>query len=241
MCGHLPGRAAGAALTGLRVLLVTDVVARTAEMFGVTVLTAVVTGAAGDDGAAPRAGDIAALGIRPAPAWPDDQEAGRHLGGPPGVHVTGPAPASDPDSGGIVVGVGGVREAGRGGAGAPADGIGLAGAPDPLAVRFALLSVPADQPVILTAAAVADAASTLRQWRLLVAGWAEEPSRPMPAAVRERLREALGGLRTRTALDLLADLAADEATPPGAKFETFAYADLVLGLELVRDIGGPRP
>jgi hypothetical protein len=32
-------------------------------------------------------------------------------------------------------------------------------------------------------------------------------------------------------------LAADETVPPGLRFETFVYADRVLGLDLPRDIG----
>jgi hypothetical protein len=38
---------------------------------------------------------------------------------------------------------------------------------------------------------------------------------------------------------LLNGLAADEAVLPGSRFETFVYADRVLGLDLPRDIGRP--
>jgi hypothetical protein len=36
---------------------------------------------------------------------------------------------------------------------------------------------------------------------------------------------------------LLSGLAADETVPPGPRFETFVYADRVLGLNLPGDIG----
>ena len=39
------------------------------------------------------------------------------------------------------------------------------------------------------------------------------------------------------ALDVLVNLESDGEAPAGAKFETFAFADRVLGLELVREIG----
>jgi cysteinyl-tRNA synthetase len=56
-----------------------------------------------------------------------------------------------------------------------------------------------------------------------------------------RLRAALDeDLDTPTALVTLADLEKDPDVAPGAKFETFAWADRVLGLDLVRDVGRPR-
>jgi cysteinyl-tRNA synthetase len=51
-------------------------------------------------------------------------------------------------------------------------------------------------------------------------------------------------LDTPAALRVLRALEKDAEIPPGAKFETFAYADQLLGLELARDIGrepAPRP
>jgi hypothetical protein len=38
-------------------------------------------------------------------------------------------------------------------------------------------------------------------------------------------------------LALLRDLADDDSVPAGARFETFLYADRILGLDLPRDIG----
>jgi hypothetical protein len=39
------------------------------------------------------------------------------------------------------------------------------------------------------------------------------------------------------ALEWLARLAADGEIPPGSKFETFAYLDRLLGLDLAREVG----
>jgi len=46
-----------------------------------------------------------------------------------------------------------------------------------------------------------------------------------------------GNLDIGTVLALLNGLAVDETAPPGPRFETFVYADRVLGLDLPRDIG----
>lgn len=48
---------------------------------------------------------------------------------------------------------------------------------------------------------------------------------------------ALAHMRSVSLLALLRDLAPDSEVPGGAKFETFLYADRVLGLDLPRDIG----
>jgi hypothetical protein len=42
------------------------------------------------------------------------------------------------------------------------------------------------------------------------------------------------------ALALLRDLSLDANVPAGAKFETFLYADRILGLDLPGEIGQPR-
>lgn len=74
-------------------------------------------------------------------------------------------------------------------------------------------------------------------WRLRVAQWAESPSRPVPAQIAETVQSAFGDLNTVSALALLRGLEADPDVPAGAKFETFLYADRILGLDLPRDIG----
>lgn len=114
---------------------------------------------------------------------------------------------------------------------------------DPLAVRLALLSVPHDQPAELDAAGVQRAGQLIASWRDQVARRAESPSRPVPAAVTRRLAAAFDRLDTGAALAVLRDLAAlpdlggDETVPAGAKFEAFAQADRILGLDLAREIG----
>ena len=47
-------------------------------------------------------------------------------------------------------------------------------------------------------------------------------------------------LDTPTALSALRELAKDSQIPAGSKFETFASADRVLGLDLVSLVGKPR-
>ena len=110
----------------------------------------------------------------------------------------------------------------------------------PLAGRLALLSVPYYQPADLADGQLTEAADTVRRWRRQVAEWAELPSRPMPAEVAAAVRSAFDDLDTVRALALLRDLSLDANTPSGAKFETFLYADRVLGLGLPSEIGQPR-
>lgn len=86
---------------------------------------------------------------------------------------------------------------------------------------------------------VTEAAPLLAGWRADVAGWAEEPSKPMCAEVVEQVLAALdddlatgravAALRRSTTLGL----------PPGCLFETWAWADRLLGLDVARDVGRP--
>jgi cysteinyl-tRNA synthetase len=108
---------------------------------------------------------------------------------------------------------------------------------DPLAVRLALISSPYHQQADLTEGMLASAQETVAQWRRQVAGWAESPSRPVPARIAEVVRAAFGDLDTMSVLALLHDLTLDADVPAGAKFETFLYADRLLGLDLPSDIG----
>ncbi|MEU3949994.1 hypothetical protein [Streptomyces sp. NPDC029526] len=120
--------------------------------------------------------------------------------------------------------------------GAPPDTPG----PDPAALRLALVSHPRDIPVRLDPAAVTGAARTLAHWRRAVADWASRPSRPVPDAVRARLRSAWeNDLDTVGVLGVLRDVEHAPDLPDGARFETFAHADRLLGLELTRDLGSP--
>ncbi len=82
------------------------------------------------------------------------------------------------------------------------------------------------------------AAKTIARWRELVAGWARSPSGPMSRRYGEAISAAVADdLDTAAALGELAALAADPDVADGVKFETFAAADLLFGLDLARDIG----
>lgn len=82
-----------------------------------------------------------------------------------------------------------------------------------------------------------EAADELARWRRLVAAWAEAPSRPMCAQVQEDLLGALvDGLATERAVAVLRG-SLDLGLPPGCLFETWAWADRLLGLDLASDVG----
>jgi len=83
-----------------------------------------------------------------------------------------------------------------------------------------------------------EAAKTLARWRELVARWARSPSGPMSRRYADAIGAAFAdGLDTAAALRELAALADDPGEPDGVKFETFAGADLLFGLDLARDVG----
>ncbi|HKA69017.1 MAG TPA: cysteine--tRNA ligase [Actinomycetes bacterium] len=109
---------------------------------------------------------------------------------------------------------------------------------DPLALRLAFLEHRYRAQLNLTWATIGAADRTLARWRAAVAGWAEQPSRPVPAALRGELVERFADdLDTAGALRLLRQAEKDTAIDPGAKFELFAAADQVLGLDLAREVG----
>ena len=116
---------------------------------------------------------------------------------------------------------------------------------DPLALRFAFLDHRYRQQVNLTWAVLEAADRTLRRWRERVAEWATWPSKAMCAEYVSNFHAAFDDdLDTPAALRVLRALEKDGDIPPGAKFETFAHADHLLGLDLARDIGrapAPRP
>jgi cysteinyl-tRNA synthetase len=112
---------------------------------------------------------------------------------------------------------------------------------DPLAARLAFLDHRYRQQLNLTWDTLTAADGTLRRWRELVADWADEPSRPMCADHWSTFTGALDDdLDTPAALRTLRELARDQQIPAGSKFETFAAADQVLGLDLVSLVGRPR-
>ena len=113
---------------------------------------------------------------------------------------------------------------------------------DPLAARMAFLEHRYRQQMNLTWETLTAADATVRRWREQVADWANEPSRPMCAEYSTRITAALDDdLDTPAALRALRELAKDQEIPAGSKFETFASADRVLGLDLVSLVGKPRP
>src|ERR1022692_1565032 len=112
---------------------------------------------------------------------------------------------------------------------------------DPLALRLALLEHRYRQQMNLTWDIVQAADVTLRRWRQRVADWAESPSKPMCAQYVSDITGAFDDdLDTPAALRGMRALEKDAEIPPGSKFETFAHADRLLGLDLARDVGRPR-
>ncbi len=109
---------------------------------------------------------------------------------------------------------------------------------DPLGVRLAFLEHRYSEPMDLGWDALAAADRTLSRWRTLVAEWAQSPSKPMSAPAAAQIAAGFDDdLDTPAAMAMLHALEQDGQVPPGAKFETFAYADQLLGLDLARDIG----
>ncbi|GGP44626.1 hypothetical protein [Streptomyces melanogenes] len=215
ICAHVPEADGPGDLTGLRVLLTGDVLARVVELRG----RAVLTGRTG-----PRVPGVAATGIHPADAEGTPEELADALGGPPALQLSGRAYEG---GGGAFVQIAEARASGS----ADLEG-------DALAVRLLLLDRPYHEPVTVTAEDVEGAERLLAQWRSAVAGWAEEPSKPLVAELERTARAGLeDSLDTAAVLRLLRGLAADADVPAGAKFETFARLDRVLGLELTREIG----
>lgn len=230
---HVRAGADAGDLTGLRVLLTADLLIRAAELDGLQVLaTRSFAGGPAEQAAVERA--AAALGVHPpvlaaadlARAWP---------GGPADVHVADDRAVGAGDRGGVLIRAAAARLAPD--ARPENAAAGMLGGHDPLAVRFALVSLPRHQPADLTAGQLADTARTLDEWRRRVAGWAEFPSGAIPAPIAATIRTAFATLDTAAVMALLSGLAADETVPPGRRFETFVYADRVLGLDLPRDIG----
>lgn len=197
-------------VSALRVLLVADVLARALELGGVPVLLVADPPA----GLRERADD---LGIRPT-------EAPATGGGRQALRVVG---AGETAGDGVAVEV------------APVTGA-TALAASGTALRLALLTRPRPTPVALDAAALAEADETLDHWRKAVAGWATRPSKPIPEDVRHALRAAWeDDLDVPAVLAVLRDVERADHMPDGARFETYAYADRLLGLELTRQIGAP--
>ena len=231
VCAHAPETSQRADLTGLRVLLVADLLARAAELRNLQVLI-VVTFAGQLPGQLTDFEQAAgALGMHSPQARARHDDAQAALDGPIDVHlVSGRAAAEGALEGlAVPVGVAGVEPPGH-------DNL----RSHPLATRFALLSVPYYEPADLADGQLTEAADTVRRWRRQVAEWAELPSRPMAADTAAAVRSAFDDLDTVHAIALLRDLSLDANAPAGAKFETFLYADRILGLDLPGEIGQSR-
>jgi cysteinyl-tRNA synthetase len=204
-----------ASLDDLRTFVVGDLIRRNAERRKLVIQ-------AGQD--AGGAADGAALGLRPA------EEAA--LDGPIDVQVGGPDPG---DRAGHWTAPGPVRFDAATPVGLDdLTGRGL----DPLALRLAFLELPYRDELSLTWPALAGADQALRAMRAQVAEWATHPSRPLSAPHAAEVTAAFDSdLFTPGALVTLRALAASPQVPPGAKFETFAHLDQLLGLDLAAEIG----
>jgi hypothetical protein len=89
----------------------------------------------------------------------------------------------------------------------------------------------------LAGSSVPEARAELGSWRALVASWAEAPSKPMCAQVQDDLLAALSDdLSTVDAIVVLRG-SLNLGLPPGCLFETWAWADRLLGLDLAADVG----
>ncbi|MEU9167933.1 hypothetical protein AB0D34_09070 [Streptomyces sp. NPDC048420] len=203
--------------SSLRVLLVADLLVRALELGG-TPVWALLTG---DREQAELHAAAAALGIRP---FEDRRDVGPGWGESQVVHVVEEEGAA-PDGVRITVG--------------PVETASLPEDADPAVVRLALLTPPRGASVRLDAEDLSTAHETLVRWRRAVADWARHPSRPVPEKVRGRLRTAWeDDLDVSEVLRVLRWVEESEL-PEGARFETYAYADRLLGLELTRDLGSP--
>ncbi|MGW2617547.1 hypothetical protein [Streptomyces sp. NPDC001500] len=224
---RVQAHASGYGAASLRVLLVADLLVRALELGG-TPAWLLLTG--DRDQAELRAG-ATALGMHP---FEDGRDLGAGVGEAQILHVVGEGAASPDD---------GVRIAVAPAEGGPPGASAREAVPDadPAVLRLALLAAPRAEPLRLDAAALTAAHDTLARWRRAVADWARQPSRPVPEELRARLRAAweddLDVPEVLSVLRRVGDAGPD--LPAGARFETYAYADRLLGLELTRDLGAP--
>lgn len=111
---------------------------------------------------------------------------------------------------------------------------------DPLALRLAFLQHRYRQQMNLTWQVIEGAQATIDRWRQAVAAWATEPSAAMPADISATILEfACDDLDFPRVITALREVEKDPAIAAGAKFELFAFADRLIGLDLARDVGKP--
>ncbi|MGH3258245.1 MAG: hypothetical protein ACRDOU_23110 [Streptosporangiaceae bacterium] len=240
VCAHAPGGAGGLDIAGLRVLLIADLLARTAELgrdLQVLTVLAFAGQPSGPLATFEQAAD--ALGIHPPAICASGQDAHTSLGGPIDIHLVSDDASVDGGQSSLVVRVAAAHMAGNQDE-AEAGNLLPGHGHDPLAIRLALMTFPYHQPAGLAEGLLTSARETVGHWRHQVAEWAELPSRPIPAPTAATARAAFGDLDTVRVLALLRELALDAGVPTGAKFETFLFADRILGLDLAREIGQPR-
>ena len=109
---------------------------------------------------------------------------------------------------------------------------------DPLTVRLMFMHNRYRSGVDLIWEMLTDWDRILTGWRRSVAQWANSPSAAMPARYADAITAAFeDDLMAPLALGQPQQLEEDDEIAPGAKFETFAAADRLLGLDLARDIG----
>ncbi|PYI65075.1 hypothetical protein CVV68_19795 [Arthrobacter livingstonensis] len=229
-------------LAALRLLLVADVLRRLVEdLQGGLVLLVLLESRTGPSAIA-REDAEKALWIRPPMARTGSPtEVAALLGAPPNIVLIPTVPSSstagapDPEYT-LRVAVALLPHRGTGLATS-----GLLGIYDPLALRLALLRFPYPSPAVLTTARLHRAQETLQRWRLKVADWEDMPPAPMPQHSVDAMRAALvAGLDTVTVLKLLHRMEVDLHLASGSKFETFAYLDRVLALDLCHLVGKVR-
>jgi len=215
---RVEAHASGLTPTTLRVLLFSDLLVRALELGGTPVWSLLT----GEHEQPELRAAARALGIRP---FEDGGDLGSGLGEAQVLHVATEGAA---EPGGVLVAV------------APVDAptASATDLSDPGALRLALLSHARDLPLRLDVEGLEEARRTLAHWRGSVAGWARLPSRPVPDEVRAELRAAWeDDLNVPEVLRVLRRVETWPDLPDGARFETYAYADRLLGLELTRDIG----
>ncbi|MFE0650025.1 hypothetical protein ACFVZH_15720 [Streptomyces sp. NPDC059534] len=245
ICVHLPAGDVGIGLADLRALLVGDVLARTAELHGLQSRTFLTTPDLPPEQARALDRAMSDLGIHP-PATVGVHHPNGTLCAAADVHVHAYRTAAQDAVGGVRIDVGqaGPASGERGvpdRAHLPSPGLLEVVAPegvDPLAVRMLMLGHAYRTPVVVTSTALEEARRTLGDWRQLVADWAQEPSRPIPADVLRHAHDVLADdLGVPAVLEALVTVATRADVPAGAKFETFAFLDRVLGLDLAREVG----
>ena len=109
---------------------------------------------------------------------------------------------------------------------------------DPLSLRLTFLQHRYRQQMNLTWQVLQGANDTLQRWRGKVAAWAQEPSAPASRAHVDQVSASFEeDLDTPRALQAIRDLERDQSVSAGAKFESFAMLDRLLGLDLAREVG----